>query len=88
MKKFLAFGDGMDDVACAFPQLMIGSPENDRASLALLSAPQKGASIAAQIDGSTGAYIVGAVGNEWFILLTPDGAVGYAAQSAFWAGNG
>ena len=33
-------------------------------------------------------FIVGVHGDEWFLVMTEDGRVGYVRQACFWPGNG
>lgn len=82
MVKYLAFGDEMDGVQCAFPQMFIREGID---SLPLQWWKQEGE--AGRIDRGTQYDIVG-VDGERYILLTRDGAAGYVNQSDFWPGNG
>ena len=39
-------------------------------------------------ENNYGDFIIGVVGDEWFVVLRADGAVGYVSQDYFWDGNG
>ncbi len=82
MTKYLAFGEEMADVKCAFPQLFI---KEEVDSLPLQ--PWKEGRTAGHIDHETEFYIVG-VEEERYVILTADGRVGYVKQSDFYPGNG
>ena len=89
MTEYLAFGEEMENVACAFPQMQLRE-ENAEQGVPLRSKPDSGSRIVAQgrFDFWAGDYIIGVVGDEWYILMRADGSVGYAKQSFFWEGNG
>lgn len=82
MTKYLAFGEEMDAVACAFPQEFICE---DIDSLPLR--PWKEGKTAGHITRETAFYIVG-VDEERYVILTEDGTAGYVPQSSFYPGNG
>ena len=84
MNKFLAFGEAKDSVVCAFPQLHMVDDETQ-----LLRQPKAGEKAFVTIKkGHQNYYLIGVVGDEWFVVMTPDGIVGYARQGFFWEGNG
>ena len=89
MTEYLAFGEDMEAVACAFPQMQWREGQ-ESAGVALLSRPESGAKAVAKgpFMYGEGDYIIGVVGNAWYILMRADGSVGYARQSAFEEGNG
>ena len=39
-------------------------------------------------ENNYGDFIIGVSGDEWYIVLREDGAVGYVPQEIFWDGNG
>ena len=87
MKKYLAFGDAMADVACAFPQMQHIALYRET-GVPVEYIPKVTDQKPAFIDEGD-AYIVGVYGDEWYILYDPaSGRVGYALQSLFCAGNG
>ena len=81
MTKFLT----RDSVACAFPQMQYSESAQ---GVYLLDAPTAGAATRRHMDEWPGAYLIGVVGDEWYVVMTEDGCVGYIRQSLFWAGNG
>lgn len=85
MDKYLAFGEDMASVACVFPQL---TPVGDDGALVdvHLGADKKTEVIAQVASG--GYYIAGVHGDDWLIIMTRDGVIGYALRSDFWEGNG
>lgn len=82
MKKFLVFGDKMDEVACVFPDeglketysfdYLYDTPDQEKQSH----------------DASGEYWIVGVVEDEWYIIVTRNGESGYLPQEWFWEGNG
>jgi len=82
MKKFLACGGDREDVACAFPSLYV---REELGSTELLAEPRAGA---ASRGEEAGFYIIGVCGDDWTIVMTEDGTVGYVRSCDLWAGNG
>lgn len=83
METYLAFGSDMDAVASAFPQLI---PRDGYENSPLFSSPDQGKTTG--VPFGYGTWIVGVIGDEWFILLDEDGSTGYLPQSWLYAGNG
>ena len=83
MKKFLAFGSDKDSIACAFPQKFVKEELNGETGISKYPAVEPFRTI----TGFERWYVVG-VHDDWYVILTPDGAVGYQLQSAFFDGNG
>ncbi|WP_346026477.1 SH3 domain-containing protein [Beduinella massiliensis] len=84
MTEFLAFGDDMRSVQCAFPQLCVKDEHRD---VMIYSAPdERSQPMALAWDAVH--FIVGVHGDEWFLVMTEDGRVGYVRQACFWPGNG
>ena len=81
MKKYLAFGAAMDDVACAFPQLV--TKEACEGVPLYLTADGQGLTTPA---GEW--WIAGVVEDDLYVILTDLGETGYAPQSWFTGGNG
>ena len=83
MKKYLAFGEEKEKVACAFPQKFINESLNGETSMSISpsGAPYR------TLTGSSDWYIIG-VHEDHYVILTSDGAVGYQLQQAFFDGNG
>lgn len=87
MTKFLVFDEKKKaELACAFPQklLLEGHPNG----VHMYAEPRETAVTDRVFKQSSGDFIIGVSGNEWFIVLRADGAVGYVPQHAFWDGNG
>ena len=84
MSEYLAFGGSVSRVECAFPQMFYR--ENEFA-VYILDAPGN-AKTRRYMEEWPGAYIIGVVGDEWYVVMTKDGCVGYMKQSLFEAGNG
>lgn len=91
MTEYLAFGEDMESVECAFPQLQL------REDIGSEGAPMysKPDASAKQVEGDgfrtrfrEREYIIGVVGDEWYVVMRADGGVGYVKQSLFWEGNG
>ena len=86
MTKYLVMGGENPQVASAFEQLfMLEGME----SVTLLNAPDAARAEAIcelrQVDAY---FIIGVVGEDWLVLMTWDGTVGYAPRELFWEGNG
>lgn len=89
MKKFLAFGKDKESVKCAFPQKFILENADGEPVINLKRAPSREAfRTINSMDGTDGWWIIGVMDEDWYIILTDDGAVGYALQSLFFDGNG
>lgn len=81
MKKYLAFGDQMDAVDCAFPDKTF--VEGREFSLLYDTTELK------THHPASGAYwIVGVVDDELYIIVTLNGESGYLPQEWLWDGNG
>ncbi len=83
MKKYLAYGGDREDVACAFPSPMV---REEVESTELLAGPWEGAASRGELTGEF--YVIGVCGDDWLMVMTRDGTVGYARSGDFWAGNG
>ncbi|NLO85680.1 MAG: SH3 domain-containing protein [Clostridiales bacterium] len=84
MKKFLAFGDDKEAVKCAFPGKILKTQIKEHAIFAEPNGD-------ADIVGWTSAYehfIIGVYGDDWYIVLTRDGVVGYMPRDWYCEGNG
>ena len=81
MKKDLAYGGDREDVDCAFPSLSVRGD-----SAELLAEPKEGA--ASRGEESGGFYVIGVYGDDWTIVMTEDGTVGYVRSGNLWEGNG
>ena len=58
-------------------------------SVTLLEAPDAARAEAfCELRQSDAYFIIGVVGEDWLVLMTRDGTVGYAPRELFWEGNG
>lgn len=81
MRQYLVFGEAMDEVKCAFPQVSLREEYEGR--------PLYTSQEMTGEHALSGEYwVVGVVGDELYILLTANGGTGYAPQSWLWEGNG
>lgn len=88
MTKFLAFGEAEKaQLACAFPQMQLKEEYKARGVL-MLADPSRNAESRGMFQYDANDFIIGVCGDEWYVVLRADGAVGYVLQEAFWAGNG
>ena len=88
MTKFLVFEeDEKAQLACAFPQMDLKEEYRERGVL-MLADPSRNAESRGMYKHDTNDFIIGVCGDEWYVVLRSDGAVGYVLQEAFWAGNG
>lgn len=83
MSKYLAFGDAMDAVDSASPDLTL---REGYANSALFAAPAMRETTG--VYYGSGTWIVGVAGDGLYILLDFEGNTGYLPQSWFWSGNG
>lgn len=81
MKRYLVFGEAMDDVACAFPAKCLREEHEGRP----LYTSQE---LTGEHELAGEYWVVGVVGDELYIVLTESGGTGYAPQAWFWEGNG
>lgn len=81
MKQYLAFGESMDAVACAFPQQVL----RDRYDGQKLYT-SKAMEAQTTLDGEM--WVVGIAEGDLYVLLTPDGGTAYAPIAWFFEGNG
>lgn len=92
MTQYLAFGDAMDKVASAYPELAFSDAEDAVPVHAVLREPQNNASVAWVMDAAVrGVYdwaLIGVSGDQWYILMDELGRVGYVPQAWFSPGNG
>ncbi len=82
MTKYLAFGEEMDGVKCAFPQEFL---KEDIEQVELRRYKNNGTP--GIMNRDTAFYIIG-VEEENYVLLTEQGWAGYVHQSKFYPGNG
>ena len=88
MTKFLAFDEAEKaQLACAFPQMHL-KDEYRSSGLNMYAEPRGTAVTDRMFMQESSDFIIGVSGDEWYIVLRADGAVGYVPQGAFWAGNG
>lgn len=88
MTAFLAFDeDEKAALKCAFPQMRLREAHRD-AGVRMHAEPKSGAVTARLFRQESDDFIIGVSGDEWYVVLRADGAVGYVLKSAFWAGNG
>ena len=81
MTEYLAFGEDMDAVACAFPQDV--EPEGDQLRWPVRSVPDEGAEAAWETTLRWDS-IIGVAEDQWYIIMAPGmGRVGYVLQSWF-----
>ena len=81
MKQYLTFGEAMDSVACAFPQLFL--KEECEGMPLYLTAGCEG-----QTTPAGEWWIAGLTDNGLYVILTDLGETGYAHQDRFTPGNG
>lgn len=86
MTKYLVMGGDSQQVASAFEQLFMAEGIE---SLTLLDAPDAArAGAVCELRREDAFFIIGVVGEDWLVLMTWDGTVGYAPRELFWEGNG
>ena len=73
-------------VSCAFPQKHVLPDVYDENAFNLKAQPQKDAKEICTV--TAGWNIIGVAADDWYVIMTNDGTVGYALQSLFYDGNG
>ncbi len=86
MTKYLAFGEAMNAVESAFPELVPLDKYSLEEKHVKLTTQPKGEGYASELTGDY--LIIGAYGDDDYILLLRDGRVYYSPQSEFFPGNG
>lgn len=81
MKKHLAFGDQMDAVSCAFPQLTLREEYEDKSMYANMVMEKE-----VSVNGPL--WITGVAGENLYVIVTEYGQTAYAPMEWFWEGNG
>ncbi len=81
MKKYLVFGENMDGIDCAFPELVLRDMYERQPMYA--SAAKEGQT---HLDGEI--WVVGVAEGNLYVLLTPQGGTAYAPMDWFFEGNG
>lgn len=87
MTEYLAVGETMDSVSCAFPDNLALRMDLD-ACFARGTADMKAPETWEILRNEIGQFIIGVAEDEWYILMNASGQVGYAPQSWFEPGNG
>ena len=88
MTKYLAFDEAEKAaLKCAFPQKHLKEKylETD---VKMYSEPNGNGRTDSIFENTMGDFIIGVAGDEWFVVMRADGAVGYVLQEYFWDGNG
>ena len=83
MKKYLTFGEAMDSVACAFPQVSV-KDEYDGWPICLTAEGDE--NLLTEVNGDM--WVAGVADNDLYVILTDLGETGYALQERFSPGNG
>lgn len=88
MTQYLAFDEGEKAaLKCAFPQKHL-KEQYVETSVRLYSEPNENDRSDEVFENDMGDFIIGVVGDEWYVVMRADGAVGYVPQAYFWDGNG
>ncbi|NLO85681.1 MAG: hypothetical protein GX096_09680 [Clostridiales bacterium] len=82
--KSLAIGDEKDHVVCNFPTLDL---RRDIQEQPIYAQPNGSAQVLA-LATPTCHKLIGVCGEEWYLVLTDDGVVGYTTQASYYEGNG
>ena len=88
MTKYLAFTEqAKAGVGCAFPQMALRDVFSAQ-GVPLYRAPDAAQGEIGMFRYDRGDFLIGVVGEEWYVVLCADGSVGYVLQYMFWPGNG
>ena len=86
MTKYLAMGGENPQVKCAFETLFIAEGVE---RVPLLDAPdRRNGRVVCDLTAGQDYEIVGVAGEDWLVIMTWDGTVGYALRELFFEGNG
>ena len=86
MAKYLAMGGENPQVKCAFETLFIAEGVE---RVPLLDAPdRRNGRVVCDLTAGQDYEIVGVAGEDWLVIMTWDGTVGYALRELFFEGNG
>ena len=83
MKKYLTFGEAMDSVACAFPQLSV---REEYEGWPIYLTAEGDENLLTVVNGEM--WVAGVAENDLYVILTDLGETGYAHQDRFTPGNG
>lgn len=92
LTDYLAFGEDMDKVACAFPQLIVKDEHQEYGAdefvyeYRVFDAPDLSADTM-RWNSMESYYLIG-VSGEFYIIMNSEEAIGYIPQDWLWAGNG
>ena len=92
MTDYLAFGEDMDKVACAFPQLTVKEAHQEYGAdefvyeYRVFTAPDLSADTMRWHSGES-YYLIGVAG-DFYIIMNSEETIGYIPQDWLWAGNG
>ena len=86
MTKYLVRGGGNRGVRCAFEVLMPLDELKDGAPIFL--GPDDTTEEIGRFGQSDNEYVIGVYGDDWVIVMTWDGNVGYVRRADVWEGNG
>jgi len=88
MTQFLVFDEGEKAaLACAFPQKHL-IKDYLETGVAMYQEPSRRAEAFQRFENRHSDFIIGVVGDDWYVVMRSDGAVGYVPQDYFWDGNG
>ena len=83
MKQYLTFGETMDSVACAFPQLSV---REEYEGWPVYLTADMDENLMTEVNGDM--WVAGVADNDLYVILTDLGETGYAHQDRFTPGNG
>ncbi|MGN1021318.1 MAG: SH3 domain-containing protein [Aristaeellaceae bacterium] len=83
MKKYLTFGEAMDSVACAFPQVFV---KEEYEGWPIFRTAAQDENMLTEVNGEV--WAAGVVEDDLYVILTDLGETGYADQARFTPGNG
>ena len=92
LTDYLAFGEDMDKVVCAFPQLTVKDEHQEYGAdefvyeYRVFAAPDLSADTM-RWNSMESYYLIG-VSGEFYIIMNSEEAIGYIPQDWLWAGNG
>ncbi len=87
MTKYLVRGGGDRNVRCAFEMLM-PTEAMGQDGAPIYREPDDATEEIGRFGQSDGEYVIGVYGDDWVVVMTWDGDVGYVRRADVWEGNG
>lgn len=88
MNRYLAFGEEMNKVTCAFPSRKGLYFRDEDVAHPVYTSPSLDAISTWEAKGGLDELIIGIYEDQWFIVMNAEGQTGYVPVKWYWEGNG